>query len=863
MEIRAYEGFRDFADPGIGFRLSRWLYAQCWTGTDRPGRLFERATSWMLANKVLLPGASVLERFISRLRQRVATRVWKRLGSCLTREQRTRLDALLIVPEGSRTSWLDQLRTGPVTASGPALVQALHRLQKIRDLNISGPATAAIPPSRIAALARFANASKATAVAKLPTARRLAALVAFVHTLEASAQDDVLEILEIILRDLFVEAEKADKQARMRSLKDLDALTTTLAEACAVLMDPAVSDARLRAAVFNRVPQEKLAKALEDVGGLVRPAQDVFYEALHARYTRVRRFLPALLKHVTFISSPGGAPVGKALAYLRAVESAAAVPEGAPLDVVNKNWQCHVIGKNGLIEHRAYVFCVLDRLRDALKRRDVFVERSWRYADPRSGLLSGAEWETARPIVCRSLGYTANPEPVIAALTEELDQAYRAVVTRLPDNPAVRFERVNGKNELILSTLDELEEPPSLIALRSAVAARIPRVDLPEILLEIAARTGFTDAFAHINDSRTRAADLVISLCAFLLSEATNTGIEPLVRNDRPALRRERLAWVGQNYFRDETITAANAILVAAQNGIGLARHWGGGEVATADGLRFVVPVRSIHAGPNPKYFRNEKGLTYYNLMSDQFSGLNGNAVPGTLKDSLVLLAVVLEQQTELQPTQIMTDTGAYSDIIFGLFRLLGSRFCPRLADIGGARFWRVDPKADYGPLNTVARHRANMKLITQNWDDILRLAGSLKLGRVPAMGIMRTLQVGDRQTSLANAIAELGRIDKTIHMLTTIDDETKRRGILTYLNRHEGRHSLSRALFHGRRGEIRKHYREGQEDQLSASGNGISAATTEQKRQSLSVFSVPFLPKPLEPLSCSLLFPLRYALRL
>jgi hypothetical protein len=74
---------------------------------------------------------------------------------------------------------------------------------------------------------------------------------------------------------------------------------------------------------------------------------------------------------------------------------------------------------------------------------------------------------------------------VIAALTGELDYAYRAVVARLPDNQAVRFDCVNGKNELILSSLDELEEPPSLIALREAVAARIPRVDLPEILLGV------------------------------------------------------------------------------------------------------------------------------------------------------------------------------------------------------------------------------------------------------------------------------------------------------------------------------------------------------------------------------------------
>jgi TnpA family transposase len=88
--------------------------------------------------------------------------------------------------------------------------------------------------------------------------------------------------------------------------------------------------------------------------------------------------------------------------------------------------------------------------------------------------------------------------------------------------------------------------------------------------------------------------------------------------------------------------------------------------------MRFVVPIRTVHAGPNPKYFGVGSGMTYYDLTSNQFTGLNGIAVPGTLRESLVLLAVVLEQQTELQPTQIMTDTGAYSDVVFGLFRLLG-----------------------------------------------------------------------------------------------------------------------------------------------------------------------------------------------
>ena len=271
--------------------------------------------------------------------------------------------------------------------------------------------------------------------------------------------------------------------------------------------------------------------------------------------------------------------------------------------------------------------------------------------------------------------------------------------------------------------------------------------------------------------------------------------------------------------MRDDTLSAANALLVAAQNTIPLARAWGGGMLASADGIRFVVPVKTVHAGPNPEYFGRGRGVTLYNLISDQFTGLHGITMPGTMRDSLLLLALVLEQQTELQPTRIMTDTGAYSDVVFGLFRLLGYRFSPRLADIGGARLWRIDPDADYGPFNDMSRHRVNLSRITENWDDCLRLVGSLKLGRVRATGIMRTLQVGEHATRLAQAIAEIGRIEKTLHVLRYLDDESLRRETLVQLNRGEGRHGLSRVVFHGQRGELRQRYREGQEDQLGALG--------------------------------------------
>jgi TnpA family transposase len=68
------------------------------------------------------------------------------------------------------------------------------------------------------------------------------------------------------------------------------------------------------------------------------------------------------------------------------------------------------------------------------------------------------------------------------------------------------------------------------------------------------------------------------------------------------------------------------------------------------------------------------------------------------------VLEGLLEQQTGLNPVEIMTDTAGASDIIFGLFWLLGYQFSPRLADAGEAVFWRIDKNAHYGALDELAR---------------------------------------------------------------------------------------------------------------------------------------------------------------
>jgi hypothetical protein len=103
--------------------------------------------------------------------------------------------------------------------------------------------------------------------------------------------------------------------------------------------------------------------------------------------------------------------------------------------VVTPRWLRYVTRADGTVDRRAYTFCVLERLRVALSRRDVFVSPSVRYADPRLGLLQGAAWEAARPMICRSLGHPADAQEAVSLFREQLDQTYRTVAANFPHTP--------------------------------------------------------------------------------------------------------------------------------------------------------------------------------------------------------------------------------------------------------------------------------------------------------------------------------------------------------------------------------------------------------------------------------------------
>jgi TnpA family transposase len=119
-----------------------------------------------------------------------------------------------------------------------------------------------------------------------------------------------------------------------------------------------------------------------------------------------------------------------------------------------------------------------------------------------------------------------------------------------------------------------------------------------------------------------------------------------------------------------------------------------------------------------------------------------------------------------------------------------------------------------------------NTKILEQQLGEVLRLAASIQQGTVTASLILRKLGSYPRQNSLALALREIGRIERTLFMLAWLEDPALRRRITAGLNKGEARNSLARAVFFNRLGEICDRSFENQQHRASGL-NLVVAATT------------------------------------
>jgi hypothetical protein len=438
------------------------LHAHAWNTGDGPTAIFHYAVRWLRENDVLLPGLTTLTRLVASAREQATQRLFTTLAEIPNEAQRALLDELLDVEPGGRMSRWEWWRTGPVKASAPGFAAVLALVGEVATSGLCGLDVSVVPRRRLDELARYGMAARAGQLKKHPPARRYATLVATVTRLRAKTIDDALDLLDLLMvTELAGKAHRQVNKATIRrwprfsnASSRLLAAVETMLEAAEWGEDPPLSEVLEMIDAIAARPD--LHAAVAEVTGTVPPPDadddEGWRQEMATHFPTVSGLVKTLTSPIEFEANTEGQPaltamraLPVALDYRSHHHSVTLLPRRLiDTSVVHGVWKRLVFGHpartDGLVDRNAYVFCVLEEFHRRLRRREIYAPASGRWRDPNAALLAGPAWEAVRESVLTDLGLPEDPEELLAAHSQRLDQTYRGVGARLEANTAVSID---------------------------------------------------------------------------------------------------------------------------------------------------------------------------------------------------------------------------------------------------------------------------------------------------------------------------------------------------------------------------------------------------------------------------------------
>lgn len=182
--------------------------------------------------------------------------------------------------------------------------------------------------------------------------------------------------------------------------------------------------------------------------------------------------------------------------------------------------------------------------------------------------------------------------------------------------------------------------------------------------------------------------------------------------------------------------------------------------------------------------YGNDAGVLFYTHVSDQYAPFHTQVTNATVRDATYVLDGLLYHEADLRIEEHHTDTAGFSDHVFGLMHLLGFRFAPRIRGLADRRLYIPGSAKRYPTLHPLIGGTVNLEHIRAHWDEVLRLASSIRQGTVTASLMLRELGGYPRQNGLAIALRELGRLERTLFTLEWLHNTELRRRVHLGLNK-------------------------------------------------------------------------------
>lgn len=709
------------------------------------------------------------------------------------------LNAVTKLREGSGRSTLEWLGQPPHRKSINAIREQTERIEFLKELGVDKLDLESVPLEKIKAYGQDVKNMRPSRLKELSEPLRTVRLVCYLKWMLLRVTDHAIMLGNRRVTKL---AADAYREAEVQEIKGLRLSDDLLVRVLERAKDPTLTDGEFRQFVLEVAEQHTPRKF---------PSRAAAARWILSNPNPMVRSLLAELQKLDLQGAPDQ-PDLVCATYLRELYRSreTQLPPGASVPVL-RGWRPIIEGEDRERAMRGVEAATLIGLRKALRSGVVYVNHSENFRGRHRLLIDEPTWKKSRITRFEQLGLPTDPHPFLHCLVEEL-QTKLVALEEVISNGDIRSEG----ERFIIPKYKPLVPGEDVGQRRKELFAKVGTVQLPDLILEMDSRIGFSKV---ILGRSARTATELLQVYGGMLAHGTAMDASDVSLMVPQLTANQVLS--GMKWFEDkDLVRAANDTVTSYQRGLPICKAWGDGSLASSDMMSLDVSKHVWVARVD--YRRKLASVGTYTMVSNFWSVLFDLPILLNERQAGAALECALRQK-EVDVERLAVDTHGYTDFAMAMAKLLGFALCPRLA--------RVDERKLYVPSSmrnvpqSLSEHvlpGISLKQIASEWDNLVRLAASMDTGVTSAVVALARFGSASSDSPVYRAGVHLGRLIRSIYLCDYLASEEMRRAIHKILVHGEAVHQLQRAICAGTFSKPRGR----QESELYAASGSLTLMT-------------------------------------